>query len=69
LQSQPSIVTKHKDLLIRKIHFLVVNGSYDEAIDLPTNNRFFISEGGGRELGNAYVDAYLLRGLSHLQDG
>ncbi len=69
LQSRPSIVTKRKDLLIRKIHLLVVNGSYDEAIDLLTDNRFFISEGGGRELGNAYVDAYVLRGLRHLKDG
>ena len=68
LQSQPSIVAKRKDLLIRKIGLLVVNGNYDEAISLLTSNRFFISEGGGRELGTAYVDAYVLRGLSCLQN-
>jgi hypothetical protein len=35
------------------------NQQYDRAIDQLPNNVFLIREGGGNELGNAYVDAYL----------
>jgi len=69
LNNNPAIVSQRKDLLIRQISLLIQNASYGQAIEQLTQNRFIISEGGGRELGNAYVDAYVLRGWSHLQKG
>ncbi len=69
LETTPEARAKRKSLLIRYIHLLVATGDYDKAIAQLTTNRFFISEGGGRELGDAYVDAYLLRGLRLLQEG
>lgn len=69
LDKNPEVVSQRKDLLIRRISLLTQNGKYDQAIRLLTENEFFIAEGGGRELGDAYVDAHMLRGLSHLQRG
>jgi len=66
LERNPAVVQKKKFLLIRQIHLLVRNQQVDRAIDQLTKNAFFVSEGGGDELGNAYVDAYLLRGLASL---
>lgn len=69
LQADPGIVAKRKDLLIRKINLQVLTGEYEQAINALSANKFFISEGGGRELGNAYVDSHLLRGLQMLRQG
>jgi tetratricopeptide (TPR) repeat protein len=66
LNNNPSVVSQRKALLIRQINLLVQTGERDRAITQLTSNQFFISEGGGRELGDAYVDAYVLRGLSRL---
>jgi len=67
LDRNPAIVSQRKDLLIRRISLLIQNARYDQAIEQLSNNRFFISEGGGRELGDAYVDAHVLRGLARLK--
>jgi tetratricopeptide (TPR) repeat protein len=69
LQRNPEITVLRKDLLIRRIRLLVATRDYRRAIDLLSQNRFIISEGGGRELGDAYVDAHLLRGITLLQNG
>jgi tetratricopeptide (TPR) repeat protein len=69
LDKNPAIVSQRKDLLIRRISLLIQNAKYDQAIQLLSDNRFFISEGGGRELGDAYVDALVLRGLLRFKKG
>jgi tetratricopeptide (TPR) repeat protein len=62
------VISRRKSLLIREISLLVQVGKYDRAIDLLANNQFFVSEGGGRELRDAYIDAHLLRGLRYADD-
>jgi tetratricopeptide (TPR) repeat protein len=69
LEKNPGVMQQRKFLLIRQIYLLVRNQQYDRAIDQLTKSMFFVSEGGGDELGNAYVDAYLLRGLASLAAG
>ena len=60
-----NLIAQRKPLLIREIALLIPVGKYDRAIDLLTNNQFYTSEGGGRELHDTYVDAHLLRGLAY----
>jgi len=67
LETRVDTIMRRKDLLIRRITLLVRMGRTDEAIGLLADNRFFIAEGGGRELGDAYVDAHLLRGMERLR--
>jgi len=69
LERNPRVTALRKDLLIRQIRLLIATGDTSRAGELLAQNRFFISEGGGRELGDAYVDAQLLRGLQQLQAG
>ena len=69
LEANTGTIMRRKDLLIRRITLLVRTGDYNKAVNLLTSNDFFISEGGGRELGDAYVDAYLLRGLEYAGNG
>jgi tetratricopeptide (TPR) repeat protein len=59
---------QRKDTLIREISLLVKAGKLEKAIDYLENNWFYVSEGGGREIRNAYVDAHLLRGLQYMDD-
>jgi tetratricopeptide (TPR) repeat protein len=61
-------IMQRKDTLIKNIALLVNVGKVDDAIGHLTNNWFYVSEGGGREIHNAYVDAYLLRGLRYMDD-
>jgi len=68
LEDNHEVISERKPLLIREISLLVRAGKYDRAIDLLVNNQFFVSEGGGRELRDAYVDAHLLRGLQYADD-
>jgi tetratricopeptide (TPR) repeat protein len=67
LDRNEELVVERKPLLIRRIALLTQVGRYDTAIDLLANNQFYVSEGGGRELHDAYVDAHLLRGLEYMQ--
>jgi tetratricopeptide (TPR) repeat protein len=69
LDRNASLVRQRKDLLIRRITLLVATGDYGQALELLSNNQFFVSEGGGDELGDAYVDACLLEGLRLLDQG
>jgi tetratricopeptide (TPR) repeat protein len=69
LDRSASPVRQRKDLLIRRITLLVATGDYAQALELLSNHQFFVSEGGGDELGNAYVDACLLEGLRLLDQG
>jgi tetratricopeptide (TPR) repeat protein len=62
------LIAQRKPLLIREIALLVPMAKYDRAIDLLTNNQFYTSEGGGRELHDTYVDAHLLRGLAYMNE-
>jgi hypothetical protein len=55
--------------LVRYIGLLVANGAYERAIELLRTTQFVISEGGGSELGDAYVDAHLLHGMELLNLG
>ena len=68
LQQNKETITQRKDTLIRNIALLVTAGKLDEAIDHLTNNWFYVSEGGGGQMRNAYVDAYLLRGLRYMDE-
>jgi len=68
LEDNHELIAQRKPLLIREIALLVPMGKYDRAIDLLANNQFFVSEGGGRELHDAYVDAHMLKGLQYASD-
>ena len=68
LEDNHELIAQRKPLLIREIALLVPMGKYDRAIDLLTNNQFYTSEGGGRELHDTYVDAHLLRGLAYASE-
>ena len=68
LEDNHAVISQRKALLIREISLLVRAGKYDRAIDLLASNQFFVSEGGGRELRDAYVDAHLLRGLQYADE-
>jgi len=68
LEDNHELIAQHKPLLIREIALLIPMGKYDRAIDLLTNNQFYTSEGGGRELHDTYVDAHLLRGLAYMSE-
>lgn len=69
LEAHPKVYAVRKDLLIRRITLLVATGDYAPAITALTGNQFFIAEGGGRELGDAYVDAHVLEASRLLQAG
>ncbi len=64
----PMLAETNKPMLIRQIALRVTAGDYDKAIALMTSNQFFIAEGGGRELSNAWIDAHLLRGRKWLAE-
>ena len=68
LEDNHGLIAQRKPLLIREIALLVPLGKCDRAIDLLTNNQFYTSEGGGRELHDTYVDAHLLRGLAYMSE-
>ena len=68
LEDNHEMIAQRKPLLIREIALLVPMGKHDRAIDLLTNNQFYTSEGGGRELHDTYVDAHLLRGLAYMNE-
>ena len=61
-----AVLAQRQDSLLREIIVLVLNGQYDPAIALLTNNRFHAKEG-SEGIHDVYVDAHLLRGLEHLQ--
>ncbi|MBN2314358.1 MAG: DUF5107 domain-containing protein, partial [Sedimentisphaerales bacterium] len=61
-------VVKRNDSFLREIMVLVLAGRYDSALDYLANNHFHVWEGGG-EIHDVYVDACLLRGLQHLENG
>lgn len=68
LLTNPKLAEANKPMLIRQIALRVTAGDYDKAIALLTGNQFFIAEGGGRELSNAWIDAHLLRGRKLLAE-
>jgi tetratricopeptide (TPR) repeat protein len=68
LEDNHDLIRGQKPILIREVTLLVQAGKYDRAIELLANNQFFVSEGGGRELRDAYVDAHLLRGLQDMDE-
>ncbi|MCP5517038.1 MAG: DUF5107 domain-containing protein [Verrucomicrobiales bacterium] len=67
LEAHPAVCAARKDLLIRRITLLVATGDYADAIAALAENQFFIAEGGGRELGDAYVDARVLEAMRLLK--
>lgn len=69
LDAHPSVYAARKDLLIRRITLLVATGDCSSAIGALAGNQFFVAEGGGRELGDAYVDAHVLEALRLVQTG
>lgn len=69
LEANHDVICTRKSLLIREISLLVREGKEDKAIGYLADNHFYVSEGGGGELRNAYVDAHLLKGLALQEAG
>jgi tetratricopeptide (TPR) repeat protein len=67
LEPRRSILKKRDDALSRLVLVYVQTQAYDEAIEILENHHFNVWEG-SRGLRDAYVDAYLLRGLGHFGD-
>jgi tetratricopeptide (TPR) repeat protein len=63
-----AIVAGREDSLLREITVLVLNGKYDQAVELLDNNRFHAREG-SEGIHDVFVDAHLLRGQQHLRAG
>jgi len=61
-------VVRRNDSFLREIMVLVLAGRYDPALDYLADNHFHVWEGGG-QIHDVYVDACLLRGLQHLENG
>ncbi len=68
LLTNPNLAETNKPMLIRQITLRVTTGDYDKAIALLSGNQFFIAEGGGRELSNAWIDSHLLRARRYLTE-
>jgi tetratricopeptide (TPR) repeat protein len=68
LKSRAATAKKRSDALLRLATRSVEYGKYDEAITILTTNSIKESEG-ARELQNAYLNAYILRGLESLRNG
>ncbi len=60
-------VAQHSSALVREALVSIPAGDYDRAIDILSNN-FFNRREGRSGLHDIYVDALLLRGISHLQE-
>jgi tetratricopeptide (TPR) repeat protein len=56
------------DALARQVMLLVQLGRYDQALEVANNNYFRQWEGVSKAY-SSYVDAYLLRGWEHFQEG
>lgn len=69
LNTNTELITNYNPLIVRKISLLVKTDKYDTAIDLLSNNTFYTIEGGGDILHTAHVDAHLLSGLRHIEQG
>jgi tetratricopeptide (TPR) repeat protein len=59
-------VVNREDALTREIWVLILNGQYDQAVELLTKYYFHAQEG-TRNLHDIYVDAHLLRGINKLK--
>jgi tetratricopeptide (TPR) repeat protein len=68
LKSRKETAKKRSDALLRLATRTVENGKFDEAIAILTTNNIRESEG-ARELQNAYLNAFTLRGLESLKKG
>jgi len=62
-----SIVKQRDDALRREIVLYIQVGKYNKAIELLSEHRFNIWEGGG-VIHDVYVDAHLLRGLKYIDE-
>lgn len=65
LKAREATAKKRSDALLRLATRSVEYGKYDEAITILTTNSIKESEG-AREMQNAYMNAYILRGLESL---
>jgi tetratricopeptide (TPR) repeat protein len=68
LEQTPEIAAQRDDSLTRLILLCLADGQYDRALDILTTHRFHNWEGSS-EIRNVYVEARLLRGRRHLQEG
>lgn len=68
LKARTATAKKRSDALLRLATRSVEFGKYDEAINILTNNTIKESEG-ARELQNAYINAFVLRGMEQLSKG
>lgn len=68
LESRRDVVKGRDDAMSRLVLLYVQTGRYDEAIEILTERHFHVWEG-SRGLRDSYVDAYLLRGRRHLEEG
>jgi tetratricopeptide (TPR) repeat protein len=68
LKARYATAKKRSDALLRLATRSVEYGKYDEAINILTTNSIRESEG-AREMQNAYLNAYTLRGLESLNKG
>jgi Tfp pilus assembly protein PilF len=68
LKERSAIVKKRNESLLRLATRSVEFGKYDEAINILTTNMIKESEG-AREMQNAYLNAYTLRGLESIKKG
>ncbi len=70
LENNHGAVLERDDTLSREIRLLVNAGRNDEALELLAGRRFHVWEGGGRfSVHDAFIDAHLRRGHSHLKAG
>lgn len=68
LKANSATAKKRSDALLRLATRTVEYGKFDEAINILTTNNIRESEG-ARELQNAYLNAYILRGLESFKKG
>lgn len=68
LKARSATAKKRSDALLRLATRTVEYGRFDEAINILTTNNIRESEG-ARELQNAYLNAFTLRGLESLKKG
>lgn len=63
------VVSKNDDALSREIGLRILDGQYDESIQLMTGRKFSVWEGGSLDVAEHWVNAHLLRGQQRLAAG
>jgi tetratricopeptide (TPR) repeat protein len=68
LRANHATVARRSETLLREAMATVQVGKYDDALDILLNN-YFPQWEGGREMQDAYLNAYVLRGLQWFDKG